>query len=93
MQPTSHAAMSGVFAVQTGKRRMARAGAQRLHGRRFPPLGLVLTAKGPQARNKKGGQEAAAYESAGMLPAPSIFTRVIVTGWRRRAARLRALCA
>lgn len=57
-QPTSHAAMSGDSAVQTGKRGMARAGAQRLHGPRFPhpslSWGLVLTAKGRSPQRKRG---------------------------------------
>ena len=38
--------MSGGTAVRTGKWRSARAGAQRLHGSRFPPEGLGLDGQG-----------------------------------------------
>jgi len=67
MQPTSLAAMSGGLAVKAGKRRDGAGRSRTTDGdytaRRFPPVGLALTAWGPQVPSWN--------ENAGYRPANS----------------------
>ena len=53
MQPTSHAAMSGDEASEAGKRGLGAGRSAATTRPRFPPAGLGLDAKGPQAPSRQ----------------------------------------
>lgn len=92
--------MSGGDCVKVGKRWVARAGAKRLHGRRFPPEGLGLDATGaagPSKKQKIQLKAVVAPSREGSLPEgrrrPSLdFNRGAASGGRstRRPSRARS---